>query len=238
MLPQTDTFYKETNNFSFWFNAEFTTRTQWYRISRGGQHETGEEVMEEGSGLTQPLLWILKGMVFFTICDSHTLLPQSSTNTEASRLHPSGPCSNRNEPSRKNRTSHGPFESGLKQTGYQQSAAGGSQNITAHIQSWSHDSEACDHRLICSSLHVQEWRSYRRYRAGLQEVFEGKPGSIPAMITSGTRQEAVAHQYLNREQSLSSISGIDGELDRQTGRHSGGIQTWTAGSNFTGIMSR
>lgn len=33
-------------------------------------------------------------MVLFTICVSHTLLPQSSTNTEASRLHPSGPCSN------------------------------------------------------------------------------------------------------------------------------------------------
>ena len=25
-------FYKETNNFSFWFNAEFTRRTQWFRI--------------------------------------------------------------------------------------------------------------------------------------------------------------------------------------------------------------
>ena len=35
MLPQTDTFYKETNNFSFSFNAEFTTRTQWVRICLG-----------------------------------------------------------------------------------------------------------------------------------------------------------------------------------------------------------
>ena len=32
MLPQTDTFYKETNNFSFWFNAEFTRRRQRLRI--------------------------------------------------------------------------------------------------------------------------------------------------------------------------------------------------------------
>lgn len=28
MLPQTDTFHKETNNFMFWFNAQFTRRCE------------------------------------------------------------------------------------------------------------------------------------------------------------------------------------------------------------------
>lgn len=84
----------------------------------GGRERGGEgrhEETEGGSaGLTQPLLWILKGMVFFTICVSHTLLPQSSTNTEASRLHPSGPCSNSNQPPTWNRKPHGEYQSGVK----------------------------------------------------------------------------------------------------------------------------
>jgi len=49
--------------------------------------------------------------------------------------------------------------------------------------------------------------------------------------------EAVTHQYLDCEQSLPGISGIYGELNRQTGWDSGSIQTWTAGSDFTGIVS-
>lgn len=67
-------------------------------------------------GLTQPLVRILKGMVLFTMWLSHTLLPHSSTNTEASRLLPSGPwrSSGVGGAQQQTRTSHGECEWGLK----------------------------------------------------------------------------------------------------------------------------
>lgn len=48
----------------------------------------------------------------------------------------------------------------------------------------------------------------------------------------------VTHQYLHSEQAFASIAGIDGELHRQAGRHTLGIQTWPTGTHLTGIMSR
>lgn len=49
---------------------------------------------------------------------------------------------------------------------------------------------------------------------------------------------SVTHQNLNRQESLASVSSVDGKLHRQTGCNSGGVETWTAGPDFTGIMGR
>lgn len=47
----------------------------------------------------------------------------------------------------------------------------------------------------------------------------------------------VTHQYLYGEKTLACITGVDGELHRQAGGNAGSVQSGTAGTDFTGIMS-
>ena len=81
-------------------------------------------------------------MVFFTIWVSQTLLPQSSTNTEASRLHPSGPCSNGKRPPAQEKDvtwwgGVGGVDQGLKESGTQKLFRRAAYISTwTHIQSW------------------------------------------------------------------------------------------------------
>lgn len=48
----------------------------------------------------------------------------------------------------------------------------------------------------------------------------------------------VAHQDLDSKESFTSVTSIDGEFYWKAGRDTSGIQTRSAGPNFTGIMSR
>lgn len=48
--------------------------------------------------------------------------------------------------------------------------------------------------------------------------------------------QSLTNQNLHSQQSLSSITGVNGELDRQACRHTSGVQTRATGTHLTGIM--
>lgn len=49
---------------------------------------------------------------------------------------------------------------------------------------------------------------------------------------------SLTDQNLHSEQSLSSITGINSEFNRQAGRHTFGVKTRPTGAHLTGIMPR
>lgn len=106
-------------------------------------------------GLTQPLVRILKGMVLFTMWLSHTLLPHSSTNTEASRLLPSGPwrSSGVGGAQQQTRTSHGECEWGLKSQWHRLSL----DHDATTLSSQQANSEVSTNRK-CSKSKVTRWK--------------------------------------------------------------------------------
>lgn len=49
---------------------------------------------------------------------------------------------------------------------------------------------------------------------------------------------ASPHSDLHRQQSLASIFGVDGELNRQRCRNAGGVEAGPAGAHLAGIVGR
>lgn len=55
-------------------------------------------------------------------------------------------------------------------------------------------------------------------------------------MQSGSRKITQNYRYLHSKQAFPSISGIDGKLHRQTGRHTVGTEARAAGGHFAGIV--
>lgn len=52
----------------------------------------------------------------------------------------------------------------------------------------------------------------------------------------GSRKIIQGYRYLNSKQAFSGISGIDGKLHRQAGRHTIGTEARATGGHFAGIV--
>ena len=57
-----------------------------------------------------------------------------------------------------------------------------------------------------------------------------------SVSVSVSAQPQGTYSDLNSQQALACILGINGEFHGQTGRHTGGVETRTTGTHFTGIM--